>query len=64
MSKGERLAEAIQRANPHVTVRHGKSHYVVMVGPKIVGILPRKPAREGVSFNLRQQFARAGVTIP
>lgn len=64
MSKGERLAEAVRRANPHVRVKNGKSHYVVMVGPRIVGILPRKPAKEGVSYNLRQQFARAGVTIP
>lgn len=64
MSKGERLAGAVQRANPHATVRYGKSHYVVMVGPKIVGILPRKPAKEGLSYNLRQQFARAGVTVP
>jgi len=64
MSKAERLATRLDKLNPQATVKRGKGHYVVMVGPKIVGILPYKQAQEGLSYNLRGQFARAGLTVP
>lgn len=64
MNKGERMATRLARDNPHAQVKHGKGHYVIMTGGKIVGILPYVPAKEGLSANLRRQLERAGLTVP
>ena len=60
---GHRLARKIARDNPHATVKPGRSHYKILVGGKLVGILPQTPMQEGLSANLRAQLRRAGLKV-
>jgi len=61
--KGHRLAGDIARANPQARITLARRHYKVLVNGKLVGILPLKPYKEGLSGNLAAQLRRAGLTV-
>lgn len=66
MSKTEIILRELQRANPGMRLKKpagGGGHWKIFMGASLVGIIPVKLAKEGLSKNLISQLRRGGVKI-
>lgn len=64
MSAGcSQLRRKLLRDNPGLVIEPGGRHYKLKLNGKLVGILPGRLAKEGISRNLATQFRKAGVKI-
>lgn len=60
-----RLARAIEKLNPGVSVVMGGQHQKIMRNGEILAVLPTSEHYgDGLSHNLRNQLKRAGVVLP
>jgi hypothetical protein len=65
MTSVDRIIRKLQRDNPELTIGDpgSGSHYKLYVAGKLVGILPTRLAKEGLSRNLASQLRRGGVRL-
>jgi hypothetical protein len=64
VNKTERMARALEKANPGLTVERGGRHRKIRRGGQLLGILPRTLRTEGLNHDLRTQLTGHGVTLP
>jgi hypothetical protein len=57
------LRRQLLRDNPGLVIELGGRHWKLKLNGRLVGILPSKLAKEGISRNLATQFRKAGVRI-
>jgi hypothetical protein len=61
---GREQARRLQKANPQLRVVNGSKHIKLMLGPRLVGILPYGMRAQGMNPGLKARLRRAGLKVP
>lgn len=65
MNRTERILRELRRKNPGLVVKDpgSGSHYKLFMNGHLAGIIPASLAKEGLSYNLKAQLRRGGITV-
>ena len=63
--KMKQIIARLEHDNPQLEVRDepSTSHLKLYIGGRLIGVLPRKCAKEGLALNTRAQLRREGIQI-
>ena len=60
---GRNQAKRLTRDNPQLRVVNGSKHIKLMIGPRLIAILPYGFRKQGMDKNLRAQLRSEGLKV-